>query len=57
MPTNDPSIGFKNIWYPDGFAEAIGYQLDEQNTIKILSPPYFLATKLEAHKGRGKNDG
>jgi len=57
MPTNDPSIGFKNIWYPDGFAEAIGYQLDEQNTIKILSPPYFLATKLEAHIGRGKNDG
>jgi predicted nucleotidyltransferase len=57
MPTNDPSIGFKNIWYPDGFAEAIGYQIDERNTIKILSAPYFIATKLEAHKGRGKNDG
>lgn len=57
MPTNDLSIGFKNIWYPDGFVAAIGYRIDERNTIKILSAPYFVATKLEAHKGRGKQDG
>lgn len=57
MPTNDPSIGFTNIWYPEGFEKAIDYEIDERNVIKILSAPYFIATKLEAHKGRGKNDG
>lgn len=57
MPTNDPSIGFSNRWYPEGFAQAVNHQIDERNTIKILSAPYFIATKLEAYKGRGQNDG
>ena len=57
MPTNDPSIGFTNIWYPEGFEKAVDYEIDERSIIKILSAPYFIATKLEAHKGRGKNDG
>ncbi|MFZ4057549.1 MAG: nucleotidyl transferase AbiEii/AbiGii toxin family protein [Ferruginibacter sp.] len=57
MPTNDTSIGFANIWYPDGFEKAIDCALDENSEIMILSAPYFIATKLEAHKGRGKNDG
>lgn len=57
MPTDDKSIGFSNIWYPEGFAKAINYVLDEYITIKILSPPLYLATKLEAFKDRGKGDG
>lgn len=57
MPTADESIGFKNIWYPEGFKNAVSYSLDENNTVKILSPPYFIATKLEAFKGRGRRDG
>lgn len=57
MPTNDPSIGFNNCWYPEGFENAINYDIDDQNTVQILSAPYFIATKLEAHKDRGQNDG
>jgi len=57
MPTDDASIGFKNMWYPEGFTKAINYELEKNFTIKILSAPYFLATKLEAFKGRGRNDG
>ena len=57
MPTNDPSIGFSNKWYPDGFNQAVDYKVDEHCTIKILSAPYFIATKLEAFKSRGQNDG
>ena len=57
MPTNDPSIGFNNIWYPEGFDQAVSYRIDEKIIIKILSAPYFIATKIEAHKSRGKNDG
>jgi predicted nucleotidyltransferase len=57
MPTSDASIGFHNQWYPEGFSEAIDYDIDPQHRIKILSGPYFIATKLEAFKGRGGNDG
>ena len=57
MPTDDPSIGFKNRWYPEGFKNAVAYQIDETVTIKILSAPFFIATKLEAFKGRGRGDG
>lgn len=57
MPTDDPSIGFTNIWYPEGFNKAVDYEIDSENIIKILSAPYFVATKIEAHKSRGENDG
>ena len=57
IPTNDPSIGFTNMWYPEGFSKSVNYEIDEQSIVKILSPPYFIATKLEAHKDRGRNDG
>jgi predicted nucleotidyltransferase len=57
MPTDDVSIGFSNMWYPEGFTEAVNYSIDEANSVKILSAPYFLATKLEAFKGRGRKDG
>ena len=57
MPTDDPSIGFTNKWYPEGFAQAVNYDIDEHCTVRILSAPYFVATKLEAFKSRGKSDG
>jgi predicted nucleotidyltransferase len=57
MPTDDSSIGFGNKWYPQGFKNAVDYVLDESCTIQILSAPFFIATKLEAFKGRGNNDG
>lgn len=57
MPTDDASIGFTNIWYTPGFNAAINFEIDELCTVKILPAPYFIATKLEAFKGRGKNDG
>ena len=57
MPTNDPSIGFTNRWYPEGFENAVVHEINKGQVINILSAPYFIATKLEAHKGRGKNDG
>ena len=55
MPTDASVIGFSNKWYPEGFKNAISIQLDE-NILKIFSLPYFIASKIEAFKGRGKND-
>lgn len=57
MPTSDRILGFSNKWYTPGFSNAIDYTLDEKHVIKIFSPPYFLATKLEAFKNRGHEDG
>lgn len=57
MPTDDPSIGFTNKWYPEGYKNAISYIIDDRCTVRILDSPYFLATKLEAFKDRGNDDG
>lgn len=55
MPTDPEVIGFSNKWYPEGFEQAIDHQLDDQTTIRCFSLPYFIASKWEAFKGRGKN--
>jgi len=57
MPTQRSNFETYNIWYQEGFFFAQPYKLDESTTIKILSAPYFIATKLEAFKSRGQNDG
>ena len=57
MPTGENVLGFSNKWYPEGYKNALEYKIDEDHVIKILSAPYFIATKLEAFKNRGKNDG
>ena len=56
MATGENALMFTNRWYADGFKNTMNYQIDE-NSIKIFTPPYFIASKLEAFKGRGGNDG
>ena len=56
MPTQSDILGFTNKWYQPGFEHSISYNLSESE-IKIFSPPYFLASKLEAFIGRGNHDG
>ena len=56
MPADDSSIGVSNIWYKPGFKYLKQITLEDGTTINILPTPYFLATKLEAFKDRGKND-
>lgn len=57
MPTSEAVLGFSNKWYKEGFSNLTTYQIDERTVINIFSPPYFIACKLEAFKGRGNNDG
>ncbi len=57
MPTQLSNFGTHNIWYQEGFLYAQSYKIDESTIIKILSAPYFIATKMEAFKSRGQNDG
>jgi predicted nucleotidyltransferase len=57
IPTQDIAMGFSNIWYPEGFKNAMPYVIDAETTVRILRPPYLIATKLEAFKNRGGMDG
>ncbi|MFT5521411.1 MAG: putative nucleotidyltransferase [Enterobacterales bacterium] len=55
MPDRD-FLGFYNLWYVDAMKTATEYPLDADTVIRLISPVYFIATKLEAYKGRGNND-
>jgi predicted nucleotidyltransferase len=56
MPDDDKVLGFSNRWYQAALQSADNYSLTENITIKLVKPVYFVATKLEAYRGRGKND-
>jgi hypothetical protein len=55
MPTNPSILGFSNIWYQPALENAQKTKLGKRE-IRVITAPYFLATKLEAFHGRGKND-
>jgi predicted nucleotidyltransferase len=57
MPTGENVLGFKNKWYPDGFKYSIKHMIDEQVSVRIFTPAYFIASKLDAYNDRGKEDG
>ena len=56
MPNDSRILGFSNRWYARALETAEGYSLSDHLTIRLVTPPYFLATKLEAYRGRGNND-
>ncbi len=56
MPDDPQVLGFSNRWYGEALKTATNHDLSENLSIRLVSPPYFLATKLEAYKGRGKGD-
>lgn len=57
MPTDEKVLGFSNKWYAPGFKRAVDFEIEKQHTVKIFPAAYFIASKLEAFKSRGKNDG
>ena len=56
VPLDEKVLGFANRWYRAGFEAAVQTQLEPGLTLRHLSAPYFLGTKFEAFKDRGKND-
>lgn len=56
MPSDSSVLGFTNGWYEEGIAYAQTLELTAHVRIQILRAPYFIATKLEAFKGRGGGD-
>lgn len=56
MPTDEKILGFTNRWYKVAIDSAVTYELPGKKSIRVVSAPYFIATKIEAFYGRGKGD-
>jgi len=56
MPTKGDALGFSTQWYADAFRSAEPFQLPGGPEIRLVTPPYFLATKLTAFHDRGRRD-
>ncbi len=56
MPTDSFLLGFTNRWYPEAIRSSFKLTLATGLEISLVSPPCFLATKLEAFHGRGHGD-
>jgi predicted nucleotidyltransferase len=55
MPTDSTILGFGNRWYRPALENAETAEVGDHQ-IKLISAPYFLATKLDAFHGRGQFD-
>jgi predicted nucleotidyltransferase len=56
MPTDPNILGFSNPWYSGAIATATDHELEQDLIIRVVTPPYFCATKITAFHGRGKGD-
>lgn len=56
MPLTANVLGFTNPWYTDAVQYASHYVLPNTQRIRLISAPYFLATKTCAFLNRGNND-
>lgn len=56
MPLDEKVLGFSNPWYAGAIADATEHKLKNGLIIRMVTAPYFLATKFEAFRGRGHSD-
>ncbi len=55
MPTDPSILGFSNRWYLPALRSAQQVRVGNRRP-RVITAPYFLATKLEAFRGRGRGD-
>lgn len=56
MPDKENILGFTNKWYQPGFQHREEVLLDNNMSVYILPTLYYIATKIEAIRGRGGED-
>jgi predicted nucleotidyltransferase len=56
MPTNPNILGFGNPWYQPALDHATNVSLPGGDQFRMVTGPYFLATKLAAFESRGGGD-
>ena len=55
MPTDAAVLGFSNRWYPEAIDTATTIEV-AGHRVRLVTPALFIATKLEAFRGRGGGD-
>jgi predicted nucleotidyltransferase len=56
IPTKEVVLGFANRWYPQAAQRAEQHTLPSGAVIRVVTPPFFIGTKLEAFYDRGNGD-
>lgn len=56
MPLDERILGFSNRWYKPAMDAATEFEIEPGLRVRVVTAPYFCATKLEAFRGRGKGD-
>ena len=56
MPISAAAIGLRSRWFPEALASAVSTLVTLDISAPIIRPAFFLATKLEAFKDRGRDD-
>lgn len=56
MPLDERILGFSNHWYKPAMDTATELEIAPGLRVRVVTAPYFCATKLEAFRGRGKGD-
>lgn len=56
MPTTPSVLGFGSRWYKPAFLNATATQVSPGVSARVVTSPYFLATKVDAFRSRGGGD-
>jgi predicted nucleotidyltransferase len=58
MPDHENVLGFSNRWYRSARETATWHAIGEgaNDRVRVVNAPHFIATKLEAFRGRGAGD-
>lgn len=56
LALNKEVLGFSNVWYEQALRHAFTVTLPGGQSIRVITAPFFLGTKMEAFRGRGKID-
>ena len=56
LALNKEVLGFTNTWYEPALRHSSTVNLPSGHAIRVITAPFFLGTKMEAFKGRGRMD-
>ena len=56
LPLSKEVLGFTNRWYAPALEHASTFTMPSGRSIRLITAPFFLGTKMEAVRGRGNMD-
>ena len=56
VPTDEAILKFTNRWYAGAAKNAVPWTLKNGRQIRLITAPFFLATKIESFHSRGNGD-